>query len=149
VRRKANLSVPCSSKIPFGIFLSPELTTAFLCLLNLKYRQHINLSNSAARERALSQSSLHQPRNSGEALSVHLHPEEPPPPAAPCPTLCWRLRPRRKYALHFLVRSYRNKTELVLHAELHADLPEEIASQQNENDEDQEQNQHRSQQVLV
>lgn len=65
--------------------------------------------------------------------------------AAPSSTLWWRLPPHHKYAFHFLVRSYRNKTELVLHAELHTDLPEKIASQQNENDEDQKQNQHWSQ----
>lgn len=28
--------VPCSSRIPLGIFLSPALTTAFRCLLNLR-----------------------------------------------------------------------------------------------------------------
>lgn len=29
-------SVPCSSRIPLGIFLSLALTTAFLCFLNLR-----------------------------------------------------------------------------------------------------------------
>jgi len=43
--KKSNPPLPCSSKIPFGIFLSPELTTAFLCLRNLKHTHHVNLRN--------------------------------------------------------------------------------------------------------
>lgn len=69
---------------------------------------------------------------------------------APCPALWWRLLLHHAHArFRFLIRSYQNKTELVLHAELHTDVPEKIASQQNEDDEHQQQDQHGSQQVPV
>lgn len=71
---KANPSIPCSSKIPFGIFLSPEVTTAFLCLLNLEQKPHVHLAALARAKQRFPPSPapfLYKPSDPGEALSVH------------------------------------------------------------------------------
>lgn len=44
---KHNIGLPCSSKIPFGIFLSLELTTAFRCFLNLNTYNEKDLEKSS------------------------------------------------------------------------------------------------------
>ncbi|EDM11796.1 rCG47122, isoform CRA_a [Rattus norvegicus] len=43
---KTQCAIPCSSRIPLGIFLSLLLTTAFLCFLNLRGTRRVRSQHS-------------------------------------------------------------------------------------------------------
>lgn len=62
--------VPCSSRIPLGIFLSPALTTAFLCLLNLRDTDPLGCS-PGRRPGAGGPGGRYPPGEPGEALPAH------------------------------------------------------------------------------
>lgn len=46
ISTKTQCAIPCSSRIPLGIFLSLLLTTAFLCFLNLGGTRRLSLSTA-------------------------------------------------------------------------------------------------------
>ena len=96
--------VPCSSRIPLGIFLSLALTVAFLCFLNLRHR-HVRFWHRGPRARSPG-SGTHQV--SREKLFLLLM-AEPLPPSSLCPTARHPLplgpTPRRHHSLWVLISS--------------------------------------------